>query len=356
MRVAIDARHLGQGRGIARYVEQMLDALVDLFPDDEWVAVVPGRRPVTVPAAVELRRTVLPSRLVYAAAALCGRPRLDQIAGGCDVCWIPAPAPIALAAATPYVLTLLDRSFEANPKDFTPYERLWHRLARPRKLAAHATTVVAISETSLDDLLAAGWPIDREHAIVIGAAPSASVTPSEGDSSAGARAHLLYVGALEPRKGIAILSSAFQQARDAGLDAHLVVVGEGRDAGLLAGVTGVTMLGRQSDEQLTRLYAESIALVVPSISEGFGLPAVEAAAHGVPALTSDLPIFRETLGSGHLSFALSDAGALAAAMIEICGDQALRDSLGGAAAAAVATRTWPAAAERLHSVLRQAAG
>jgi glycosyltransferase involved in cell wall biosynthesis len=356
MRVAIDARHLGRGRGIARYVEQMLIALVDRFPDDEWVAVVPGHRPVSVPNAAELQRTRLPSRPLYAAAAISGSPRLDELAGGSDVCWIPAPAPVALSAGKPYVLTIHDRSFEADPSQFTRYERIWHRVARPRNLAARATEVVVISESSLNDLVAAGWPIDPAHTTVIGAGASPSVAPAHGIPGSGRPTHLLYVGALEPRKGIETLSAAIGKMRDDGHETPVVVVGEGRLSGFLDGLSGVRVLERQSDTQLATLYADSIALVVPSNSEGFGSPSVEAATHCVPSVTTDLPIFRETLGAGHLSFPANDASALAAALSQICADSRLRDSLGEAAAAAVSGRTWPTAAEHLHSVLMRAAG
>jgi len=356
MRVAIDARHLGRGRGIARYVEQMLIALVDRFPDDEWVAVVPGRRPVSVPKAAELQRTRLPSRPLYSAAAISGHPRLDELAGGCDVCWIPAPAPVALSAGKPYVLTIHDRSFEADPSQFTRYERIWHRVARSRKLAARATEVVVISESSLNDLVAAGWPIDPAHTTVIGAGASPSVAPARGVPGSGSRTHLLYVGALEPRKGIETLSAAIEKMRTAGLETPFVVVGEGRLSGLLDGLSGVRVLERQSDTQLATLYADSIALVVPSSSEGFGSPSVEAATHAVPSVVSDLPIFQETLPGGTLTFPVNDSSALAEALKKICADPKLRDRLGAGAAAAVTDRTWPSAAARLHSVLIRAAG
>ena len=56
------------------------------------------------------------------------RPRIDRRLGGVDVVWLPAPAPVAVGA--PYVLTIHDLSFIERPRDFTAYERLWHRMAR----------------------------------------------------------------------------------------------------------------------------------------------------------------------------------------------------------------------------------
>ena len=61
-----------------------------------------------------------PGRLAYASAALLRRPRLDRIAGGCDVVWAPAPAPLAVSPGVPLVMTVHDLSFEHRPRDYTP--------------------------------------------------------------------------------------------------------------------------------------------------------------------------------------------------------------------------------------------
>ncbi|MSX02939.1 MAG: glycosyltransferase [Actinobacteria bacterium] len=354
MRVAIDARHIGRGRGIARYLEEMLASLAAQFPGDEWVAVVPGRSQPALPPGVELRRPRLPSRPTFAAAALCGRPRLAKIAGGADVCWVPAPAPVACGAA--FVLTLHDRSFEANPDYFTAYERLWHLLARPRQLAEQASELVVISEATLKDLQQHHWPIDPNHCTVIGAAPSAAVA-SPNPTMQGTRGdYLLFVGALEPRKGVDTLAAACIEARANGLDNEILIVGEGRLEGQLAAIPGLRIVGRQTDSELATLYAGALALLVPSRSEGFGSPAIEAACHGVPAVVSDLAVFDETLGAGALRFETGNADSLAAAMATICEDAELRGRLGSLARERAAMFSWDAAARELHAVLTRAAG
>lgn len=357
MRVAIDARHLGQGRGIARYLEQMLAALAAGFPEDDWVAVVPRDREAVVPDGVELRRSRLPSKALFTSAALTGLPRIDRLAGGADVVWIPAPAPVACGRKTPYVLTIHDLSFELAPEDFTSYERRWHRAARPRRLAARAAEVVVDSEATRRALLDADWPIDPTRVTVVYAAPSAAVSgsadrPTDRSDAAG---YLLYVGALEPRKGIETLAEAVTEARKAGLRAPLLVVGEGRLAASLEGLPGVRLIGRQSDAELKELYSGALALVMPSTLEGFGLPPVEAATHGVPSVVSDLPIFEETLGKAMLSFPVNDSAALAKALVLISGDAKLRAKLGSEAQDAARKLTWAASAQELRSVLLSAA-
>jgi glycosyltransferase involved in cell wall biosynthesis len=354
MRVAIDARHLGQGRGIARYLEEMLAALAAEFPEDVWVAVVPGSRPVEAPSGVELRRTRLSSKALFAAAVITGRPRLEKLAGGADVCWIPAPAPVACGRRTPYVLTIHDLSFEVAAEDFTAYEQRWHRAARPRRLAERAAAVVVDSDATGRALAEANWPLDPARVSVVRAAPSTSVS-GPASVTPGGNGYLLYVGALEPRKGIETLAEAVAIARGLGLTAPLLVVGEGRLAPGLENVAGVKLVGRQSDAQLAELYTGALALVMPSTLEGFGLPPVEAATHGVVSVVSDLPVFRETLRDALLTFPVGDAEALAKALVLVSGDSSLRAKLGTAAQQAVRSLTWQSSARALHGVLTAAA-
>ncbi|HSD77400.1 MAG TPA: glycosyltransferase, partial [Solirubrobacteraceae bacterium] len=153
MRIAVDGRHLLAGRGVARATRSLLAQLAGELPGAEIVAVVPGRAPVADrPRGVRLARVPLPSRAVHGAAVVAGRPRVDRLAGGADVVWLPAPAPVAVSRRVPVVLTVHDRSWELRPSDFTAYERAWHRMARPRALARRAARVVTASAWVRDDL------------------------------------------------------------------------------------------------------------------------------------------------------------------------------------------------------------
>jgi glycosyltransferase involved in cell wall biosynthesis len=110
------------------------------------------------------------------------------------------------------------------------------------------------------------------------------------------------------------------------------------------------------DAALAALYAGALAVVAPSWLEGFGLPPVEAAACGTPSVVSDLPVFAEALGEGALRVAPGDAEGLAAALVRIAADEALRARLGAAARHAAARYDWAAAAKAMHAILARAAG
>lgn len=370
MKVAVDGRALRPGaahrRGVARYLRCLLEALAELGPDDEYAVLVAGAEdpePFRAPN-VRLVRSRVPGRVLFGAAALAGRPRLDRLAGGCDVAWAPAPAPVALSGGVPLVLTLLDLSFEHAP-DFRPYERLWHRLARPANLARRATRVICLSGP-VRDAAVARWGLSPEGIRVVppGAGkppgtpttgPPEAATPQVAGLPAGvARPYVLAVGALEPRKLPGVLVEAHQRARSRGLRAGLVFAGDGPLRGELER-SQATVLGHVPDEALEALYAGALALACVSRDEGFGFTPVEALARGTPAVVADLPVFEETLGAGALRVPPGDAGALADALLRLEREAGLRERLVAAGREAVAERSWERAARETRAVLAEAA-
>jgi glycosyltransferase involved in cell wall biosynthesis len=358
MRVGVDARALTGGRGVTRYLRELLAALTRLHPEDQWHLFLPGRRPVLLEAAPNLvvHRHPLPGRLLFGAAAVSGRPRLDRLLGGdIEVGWAPTIAPVALSPDVPLVLTIQDLSFELRPADFTAYERAWHRLARPRALARRAARVIVLAPPTRAQLVER-WGLDGDRIEVV--APGVTVPPPGVSAAPPVRAtppYLLAVGALEPRKAPHVLVRAFTAARSAGLQAHLVFAGEGRMAGALA-AEGVTVLGRVGDAQLDALYRGALALVMPSRLEGYGLPVTEALARGTPAIVSDLPVFAPGLDPAILRVPAGDEAALSAALLRLEREDGLRARLAAAAPAAVAQLSWDEAARRTRAVLAEAAG
>ena len=121
----------------------------------------------------------------------------------------------------------------------------------------------------------------------------------------------LMVGTVEPRKGHAEVLGAFDRLWAAGHRMNLVVVGK---AGWMVDDTlarfrsherrGETFfwLDAASDECLEDLYQRATCLIAASEGEGFGLPLIEAARHGVPMIARDLPVFREVAGDAAYYF------------------------------------------------------
>lgn len=130
----------------------------------------------------------------------------------------------------------------------------------------------------------------------------------------------LMVGTLEPRKGHGQVLDAFEQLWRENRQINLVLVGkQGWLVGdLLARLKGHQELGRRlfwlegiSDEYLDEIYAACSCLVAGSYGEGFGLPLIEAAQHGIPIIARDLPVFREVAGDHAYYFAGATGAELA---------------------------------------------
>jgi len=349
MRIAVDGRHLVAGRGVARYSRSLLDAMAAGHPAEDWRIFIAGRAPVESPLAPV--RHLLPGRVLFAAGALSGRPRLDRLAGGADVVWAPAPAPVALSAGVPFVLSLLDLSWVTRPGDFTLYERVWHRLGRLRALAERATRVIAISEATRAQALR-HWGLAPEQVIVVHPGPGIGPPPVPPPALR-TPPFFLAVGALEPRKAPDLLARAYARARQRGLRAELVYAGEGRVS--VAG-PGIRIVRRAEDATLRDLYASALALVHPALLEGFAFPPVEALAHGAPAIVADLPVYRETIGPGALRVAAGDEEALAEALLRMERDGPLRARIVAEGRKAIARFSWERAARETHAVLTEAAG
>ena len=203
--------------------------------------------------------------------------------------------------ATPFVLTVHDRSWEERPQDFTRYERLWHAAARPRRLARRAARVLCDTEVVRGALIRE-WGLDPGRVRTVPLAPRRLA----GAASPSSHPYFLSVGALEPRKAPDVLVAGFRLARERGLEAELIVAGDGR---VDVEAPGVRRLGHVED--LGSLYAGALAVVLPSWIEGFGLTPVEGIAAGTPAIVSDLPVLREVLGDGALYVQPGDASGLA---------------------------------------------
>jgi glycosyltransferase involved in cell wall biosynthesis len=157
-----------------------------------------------------------------------------------------------------------------------------------------------------------------------------------------------------PMKGLRYLLEAVAKLRTE-RDVELTVIGKPRDesgAPRLIKELGiedaVTFVSGVEQERIVELYAEAEVAVVPSLYEGFSLPAVEAMACGVPVVGTTGGAVPEVVGNDNetaLIVPTADAGALATAIGRLLDDAALRDRIGNAGRQRVMERfTWKACA------------
>jgi len=242
------------------------------------------------------------------------------------------------------------------------------------RLASRVFTVSEASRQALAERLG----LRPERVAIVPEAPDPVFTPRSGEEIAAARTaagidserpFFVFAGGISPHKNVETLLEAFASLGP-GRETRplLVLVGELDDDPYLSatasvrrriaelGLDGRVLLpGFVSDEVLAGLYSGAHAVVIPSLAEGFGLPAVEGAACGAALVLSDLPAHRETLDGSALFFPPREPRALARELERLLDDDTLRTRLQAEARAAVARLTWNHAAERLRELVGEAA-
>jgi glycosyltransferase involved in cell wall biosynthesis len=177
------------------------------------------------------------------------------------------------------------------------------------------------------------------------------------------------VGGFNPHKHVDALVRAHAAAiRGRANPPHLLLVGtidkdvfHGDQAGIRAAVreAGTEALvhwtGFVPDEELRHLHSGAVALVLPSACEGFGLPAVEAAACGTPVIATTASPLPGLLQGGGIFVKPGDAGEVEAAMRRLLDDEPLRATMGWMARQKAGELSWERAAEAALGALREAA-
>jgi glycosyltransferase involved in cell wall biosynthesis len=241
-------------------------------------------------------------------------PRLVR-ATGADVIHHPLPAHTR-RSGTPQVVTVMDLAFERLPecfdRGFRVYARRTHRAA-----ALRADAVVCISETTAADAREL-WRVNPERIVVAPLGPGQPLDVPEREPT-----HFLYVGDDEPRKDLHTLVEAYRIYRKRAAEPlPLVLAGSATATG-----GGIEARRHPSPDQLAQLYAGAVALVHPSLYEGFGLTPLEAMAAGVPVIAAQSPGITEVCADAVRYADPRDPRSFAQAMSEIAADSALQNNL-----------------------------
>jgi glycosyltransferase involved in cell wall biosynthesis len=222
---------------------------------------------------------------LYEAWRRLGWPPVERATGPVDVVHATTIL-VPPRKASPLVVTVHDLAFRHYPGSFTRHgvHAFTAALGRVRE---HADLVLCSSRATLDDAAAAGLDPAKLRLVPLGIdpverPPAAAVDAVRRRLGLADRPYLLFVGTLEPRKNLARLLAAY---RSLDLEQQMVVVGP-EGWGDEAPRAGERRLGFVDEATKAALYEGADAVCYPSLREGFGLPVLEAMAHGAPVVTS----------------------------------------------------------------------
>ncbi|HEY0304811.1 MAG TPA: glycosyltransferase family 1 protein [Longimicrobiales bacterium] len=390
MRIGIDACCWANNRGYGRFTRELLRALVAQAPEDEFVCfvdpalaarfdlkganvrvvVVPQRTAPTDAATSDGHRSV--GDMVRFTRAVAREP-LDVFFSPSVYTYFPLPPGL------PALVTVHDAIAERFPKLTlpTPQARLFWRL-KVRLAIWQSRLVLTVSDYSALELQRV-LKVPRNRLRVSLEAPAAAYRPSNPADIGGAAARVglpagarwfVYVGGFNPHKRVDQLVRAHGEiARQMKDPPHLVLVGAPDRDGFHKDVdsirreieqagTGhlVHWPGFLADEELRHIHSGALALVLPSESEGFGLPAVEAAACGTAVVaTTESPLPQLLAGGGEF-VQPGDVAGLAAALQRIAMDEPRRTVMAANARERASRLDWARSANATLNALREAAG
>lgn len=316
--ISINGRFLGrQVSGVERYGRELLRA---------WDAML-EKQPSRIPVRVLLPKGVEPnialSAITFETIGRLGGHAWEQS----ELCFAARhDVLIGLANSGPLLhsrqlVVSHDAAVFRFPENYSFRYRTWHRfLSRSLARQARLATVSEFSRAELVDTL--GVLPDTVLVLPNGSDHLGKIAP---DEALIARLNLqdtpflLAVGTAARNKNLGLVLEAWRELGNT--QARLVIAGAVNDrifnqANALAATDGVLFPGRVSDAELAALYGHATAFIFPSRYEGFGIPPLEAIAHGCPVLASSIPPLREVLGQGAQYFDPNDASTLVPLMAQ----------------------------------------
>ena len=359
VRILVDYRPALRARtGVGEYMHEIIRAYTAEHRGDQVAAFTSSWRDRPDPRTAErLGARVIdrhvPVRVLNLLWHRLQWPPVETLAGPVDVVHAAHPLMIPSRRAA-RVVTVHDLFFLDHPEGTSDEIRRDY----PALTTRHAQTAEAIvtpSQYTRGLVIARlGVPSERVYACPFGAPAWQHLgrqphTPTDG--------YFLFVGTLVARKNLATLLDAYSRVLAAwpGCPRLVIAGGSTPEAATslrrieetpLAG--HVEHIGYVSEGERERLYAGALALVMPSLDEGFGVPALEAMAAGVPVIASNRGSLPEVIGDAGTLLDPYDVDGFATAMERTARDRAWASSRGAAGLARAASFTWRTTAVRLR--------
>ena len=388
MHIAVDATCWQNTRGYGRHARSLLSALARLDAENQYTFFTDSSDNVeTLPAEAEIRlvRTAAPTvvaassnghrsaRDMWRMSRAMSNPAFDVLLFPTVYSYVP------VLSRAKKLLMIHDVIAETYP-EFTLPNRGARLLWKTKVVLGcwQADAILTVSDYSRQGILRY-FNVDHERVFIVGEASDPifrvldDPRPTPRLDSLGVasnRRSVVYVGGFGPHKNLAALVSTFAElaSQREFIDVRLVMVGEYQrevfyshfgtikqqveDLGI---ADRVIFTGYLPDDELVVLLNLSTLLVLPSLMEGFGLPAIEAAACGCPVIATNESPLPRILGDGGVYIDPTQPDELRSTLARVLSSESLRRQMCEAGLAATSRLTWDAAAQQMMNVMKTVA-
>jgi glycosyltransferase involved in cell wall biosynthesis len=301
----------------------------------------------------------------YRAIMECARDmHIDIVHGHWAIPTGPALVLGGRRLGAPTVITMHGGDVYVNKAEGYDFPKRWYVKPILRWTLTHASALTAISDDCIQHALRAGASRDKIHLIMNGADLRRFSPASTAQAAAPYGPKMVFAcRQLFPRKGIRYLIQAVAQLRPRHPEIRLMIAGDGFERPELEALADTlkvhditTFLGWTANRELPQYFRGCAVSVIPSLEEGFGIPAAEAMGCEAPVVATDAGGLPEVVEDGVTGFVVpkGDAEALAGAIDKLLSDAALRERMGKAGRErALARFDWLRAAERFEELYRQ---
>ncbi len=307
--IGIDATSLMYHRGVSRYTSNLITALSDTTPSRVFAYGSSLRNHSHLKKEIAKSKPHEHTVEWYPPAllSLLWRHNLHKISGvlpSIEVFhswdWLQPPDKKIPLVSTIHDLALVKFPETAHPTILAHHRRAWDVLKKRN------AQIIAVSQATKNDIVELLEIPESNVHVIHEALPLETQAVAESLTEKGYQLikerlnldknFILFVGTTEPRKNIHRLIKAWQpMAKD--IDLYIAGAKGWDHISEHEGLSGLRMLGRVSDQELSVLYSEAELVAYPSLYEGFGLPILEAFYHGTPVVTSDISAMPEVAGN-----------------------------------------------------------
>lgn len=354
MTIGIDLRILANdaNTGVEEYTKKLLSFLIPLNKNIKYKLFYNAYRKKELnyewanASNVEIAEFKIPNKFLEISGR-SGFPKIDKLLKGADVFFQPHFLPAVLSGQCKRVITFHDLSFERYPEFFSWRKKMWHKRVCPQKQAKRADKIIAVSQSTKEDLVNLYSINSGKIKVIHSGIDSDFFSNDIGSERIEAikskyglpENFILFLGTLEPRKNVLGAIKAFELLKDKNKEnfSDLKFVIAGSRGWLYKELFGyvenskykndIIFVGKILDSEKKILYKLSKIFVFPSFFEGFGFPPLEAMSCGTPVVTSNTSSLPEVVGDGAMTVDPYRIDEMADAMESVLKDGNLRRKL-----------------------------